>query len=248
MNPEIKSIRFMLAWLVAGITALPAAVVLTITAIASLQTAITELQDASRHEQYWGHFGPVFMAIGWLVLGFCIGTLQKGIIRRDMAVEIRRLGLYSVFGSLLAGFVVILMSDSFASIDCCGKYSLLRTAGFWLLSAAYLGILSSIQTLALRPYIRQTRLWVAAHLGAVALASAIQLAGQLAYPIPYDNVSIHLTLGVPIVALSTGLAMRYLVLRRWRTDKVKRSDARVQPAPAVGGINPSKLSVWDDAV
>ena len=247
MNTEIRSVRFMLAWFVAGITAVPTALALSVAAILSLQTVIEELQAASRLD-YWGDYGLIGMAVCLLILGFCIGTLQKGVVRRHLALEIRRLGLYSAFGSLLAGFVVILFADSFGSIGCCSKYDLLSTIRFGLAIATYLGILSLIQTLALRSYLRRKRLWVLAHLGAVALASAIVLAGRLAFPNPYDDFIPHLFLVVPIATLVTGLVMRYLVLQQRRTDKDKRGDGPAQPAPATDGTPPTRSSVWDDAV
>ncbi len=247
MNTEIRSVRFMLVWFVAGITAVPTALALSVAAILSLQTVIEELLAASRLD-YWGDYGPIGMAVCLLILGFCIGTLQKGVVRRHLALEIRRLGLYSAFGSLLAGFVFILFADSFGSIGCCGEYDLLSTLKFGLAIATYLGILSSVQTLALRSYFRRNRLWVLAHLAAIALASAIVLAGRLAFPTPYDNVIVHLVVGAPIAALFTGLVMRHLVLHQRRTDKDKRGDGPAQPAPATDGTPPTRSSVWDDAV
>lgn len=247
MNTEISSVRFMLAWLVAGIAALPAAIALSVTAVALLQTPIAVIQDLARYDGL-GVLSLIVLALCLLILGFCIGTLQKGVVRRHLALEIRRLGLYSAFGSLLAGFVVILFADSFGSIGCCSKYDLLSTIRFGLAIATYLSILSSVQTLALRPYLRRTGLWVLAHLGAVALASAIVLSGRLAFPNPYDDFIPHLFLVVPIAALFTGLVMRYLVLHQRRTDKDKRGDDPAQPASASGGTPPTRSSVWDDAV
>ena len=247
MNTEISSVRFMLAWLVAGIAALPAAIVLSVTAVALLQTPIAVIQDLARYDGL-GVLSLIILALCLLIIGFCIGMLQKGVTRRYLGLEIRRLGLYSAFGSLPAGFAVFQLSDSFRSIGCCGAYGLDPTIRLGLLIAAFLGILSSIQTFALHPQFRRSRLWVLAHLGAIALASAIVFAGRLAFPTLFGIPIIHLLLAIPIVALLTGLVMRHLVLQQRRTDKDKRGAGPAQPAPASDGTPPTRSSVWDDAV
>ncbi len=213
----------------------------------SLLAAIRVIQDIAGFDRMRVD-GPLLFAVGLLSAGFCIGALQKCVIRRDLGLEIRRLGLYSALGSLLAGSVFFLYSDLIGPFACCGEYNLISTTKFGLAIATYLGILSSVQTLALRPQFRRSRLWVLAHLGAVALASAIVLSGRLAFPNPYDDFIPHLFLVVPIAALFTGLVMRYLVLHQRRTDKDKRGDGPAQPAPATDGTPPTRSSVWDDAV
>ena len=247
MNTEISSVRFMLAWLVAGIVALPVAAVLSSIPMLSLLAAIRVIQDIAGFDRMRVD-GPLLFAVGLLSAGFCIGALQKCVIRRDLGLEIRRLSLYSALGSLLAGSVFFLYSDLTGPFACCGEYNLLSTTKFALAIATYLGILSSVQTLALRPQFRRSRLWVLAHLGAIALASAIVFAGRLAFPTLFGIPIIHLLLAIPIVALLTGLVMRYLVLQQRRTDKDKRGAGPAQPAPASDGTPPTRSSVWDDAV
>ena len=113
--------------------------------------------------------------------------------------------------------------------------------------AAFAGILSIVQTVTLRRYFRGTWRWVAAHLGAIALASAIVLTGRWAFPIPYGRSDIQVLLALSTASLFTGLVMLRLCRHHRRADKAKHGELAVQSVPIVNDP-PTEPSVWDDAV
>ncbi len=250
MNDRVRPFRFLFVWFVAGIAVLPVAGVLSLTAIFAIQTAIVEILDSSRwyysEDRFFLHIGNVL-----LITGFWIGALQKGIIRRYLDVEIRRLNLYTALGALLAGIVVFhlieLLRRNGAYGPCCRQYSLSPVLAYALTMAAFAGILSIVQTMTLRRYFRGTWRWVAAHLGAIALASAIVLTGRWGFPFPFDRSDIPVLLALSTASLLTGMVMLRLCRHHRRADKAKPGELAVQPAP-VAADSPAAPSVWDDAV
>ena len=254
MNDRVRPFRFLCVWFVAGIAVLPVAGVLWFAATVATQTAIVEILDRSRWYHSEDHF---FLHIGnvLLITGFCIGALQKGIIRRYLDVEIRRLNLYTALGALLAGIVVFHLIELLNLLNrygayggtCCRQYNLSPTIDYTLAMAAFACILSIVQTVTLRSYFRETWRWVAAHLGAIALASAIVLAGRWAFPIPYHRSDIQVILAVSTASLFTGLVMFRLCRHHRHAEKAKPGELAAQPVPIINDP-PTKPSVWDDAV
>ena len=241
-----NSLRFMISWCVAGIIVMPAAYALCSTANVALKTAISEFVDTSLYD-FWDDYMIHFIFIGLLITGFCVGILQKGIIRRHFGIDVEQLCLYSVLGSLLAGFAAFFLSSLYSQGGCCYRHSLGTTVAHALQIATYLAMFSAFQTLALRPYLRCTRRWIVAHVGAIALDCAIVMAGRAAFPTPHDDYAIHFNVTVPFLTLFTGLVMLHLCRNHLRADKAKRDEWAPQPLRATDDP-PRKPSVWDDAM
>lgn len=246
MNAQIKPLRFMIAWFIAGLIVLPLAIVLSLTAIVAFQTALSALLDTSSWD-FWEDYGFLFMGTALLITGFCIGTLQKGLIRRHAGLEIRRLSLFTALGALLAGIVVSHLPELVFSYYVPRKYDLIPTFMFGLQLAVLGCVLPTAQTLALRRYFRATWLWIAAHLAATALACLIVLAGHIVFPAPYDGGGIQLYIAVPLLSFFTGIVILRFCRSYIRADKSKRGELAAQPI-AVSVDPPPKSSVWDDAL
>ena len=92
MTAPIKPLRFMMAWIIAGIVVIPAAAALAATAIVAIQTAVSKFVDTSPRD-YWDDHIFFIIGIALLIAGFCIGILQKGIVRKHFGIELRRLSL-----------------------------------------------------------------------------------------------------------------------------------------------------------
>ncbi len=249
MNNRIRPFRFLFVWFVAGIAVLPAAAALSLTAIVVFMSAWDDWEFRSDDNIY------LIVCIVLLITGFCIGTLQKGVIRRHLGVEIRRLSLFTALGALLAGIVVYHLLELLSLLNrydayggtCCRLYNLSPTIVYTLAMAAFACILSIVQTMTLRRYFRETWRWVAAHLGAIALQFVIVLAGRLAIPSSVGNPYIQMLLAVPIASLLTGMVMLRFCRHHRRADKAKPNKWAAQPAP-VAADPPAAHSVWDDAV
>ena len=230
MNDRIKPFRFLFVWFIAGIAVLPVAAVLSVTAF------VVFMSGWDFWEYWWDDNLYLIMCIFLLITGFCIGTLQKWVVRKHLGVEIRRLNLYTALGALLAAIVVshlleLLNCFGLYGCGCCRRYNLSPALDYALIMAAIAGILSIVQTMTLRRYFRGTWRWVAAHLGAIALASAIVMAGRLAFPTSYDSTDIQVLLAVPTASLFTGLVMLRLCRHHRRADKAKHGELAVQSVP-----------------
>ena len=249
MNDRVRPFRFLFVWFVAGIAVLPVAAALSLTAMAVFMSVWVD------GEYWWDDNFYLIICIVLLITGFCIGTLQKGVIRRHLGVEIRRLSLFTALGALLAGIVVYHLLELLSLLNrydayggtCCRQFNLSPRIDYTLAMAAFAGILSTVQTVTLRRYFRETWRWVAAHLGAIALGAVIVLAARLAFPTPYDSGDIQVLLAVPIASLLTGMVMLRFCRHHLRADKAKPGKRAAQPAP-VAADPPAASSVWDDAV
>ena len=252
MNDRIRPFRFLFVWFIAGIAVWPAAAVLSVTAFVVFMSVWVD------GEYWWDDNIYLIIGIALLITGFCIGTLQKWVVRKHLGVEIRRLSLSAALGALLAGIVFYHLVELLDLLEllnrygayggtCCRQFNLSPRIDYTLAMAAFAGILSTVQTVTLRRYFRETWRWVAAHLGAIALQFVIVLAGRLAFPTPYDSGDIQVLLAVPIASLLTGMVMLRFCRHHLRADKAKPGKRAVQPAP-VAADPPATPSVWDDAV
>ena len=249
MTAPIKPLRFMMAWIIAGIVVIPAAAALAATAIVAIQTAVSKFVDTSPRD-YWDDHIFFIIGIALLIAGFCIGILQKGIVRKHFGIELRRLSLFTALGALLAGIVAFQLPPLPFRFDgtggCCEVYHLMSTFNYAVQIACFLGVLSAVQVLALRPYLGGAWRWIVAHVAAIAVDTAIVVALRLISPTFYDHLVIHTLLVIPIVSLFTGLTMLRLFRDHLKADKVKSGVLAAQPVPATDDL-PAKPSVWDDA-
>ena len=130
--------------------------------------------------------------------------------------------------------------------DAAKMYQLMSTFNYAVQIACFLGVLSAVQVLALRPYLGGTWRWIAAHTAAKAVDTAIVVALRLISPTFYDHLVIYTLLVIPIVSLFTGLTMLRLIRDHLKADKVKPGVLAAQPVPATDDL-PASPSVWDDA-
>lgn len=239
MGTQSQPKRFLIVWFIAGVIVLPVALALSLTVIVSFQTAMSELADTSAWD-YWEDYVFLFFGSALLITGFCIGTLQKAILRRHLRLEIRRLTLFTALGAALAGIIASHLQDIMYHIEpysCCYEYDLRYTLDFTLPLFAFLGIMSSVQALTFRRYFSTVWPWVAAHLGGVACACLIVIGGRIAFPTPYDSGLIQLVFAVLIISLGTGLLMLWLVResRHLRKAKLVTPAHDVLASPSVLG-------------
>lgn len=225
MNVRPGAAPFMISWLVTGLVVAPLSVALSLTAIMTFQSALSGLTDTSAWD-YWEDYIFLFFGIGLLITGYCIGALQKTILRRHLGIEIQCMSLYSALGAALAGVIASHLPALLNHVHpverlvCC-LYDLRAAAQFTLHLAGFMGIFSATQVLLLRRYFPAVWRWVLAHLAGATCAGLVVLAGNMVFPAPHDGDILQLILAVLLAALFSGLAMLRLAREARHLQKSK---------------------------
>ena len=247
MRKEKRPRCFWTMWFVAGLVVLPLSAALTIPIILAMKSLAStfDLLPFGVWREY------LVLAIAWLVVGFCIGFLQKAVVKRYLHLELPRWRVISVLAALMAGVLTWqLLADGFISsklyslgIDQKMRFHI----DFSIIIVIYLGLFSLFQNLFLRRQGFGTWRWPAAHAGSQVIAAAVLLAvygtlGQM-YPNTFMSLAVH----APVTAAITGYVMLCLLKGNFRAGKTKRDDWTGE-APLSESDPLEKPSVWNDAI
>lgn len=232
MNSPIKRGRFILAWLVAGIAVLPLSALLTFAGLVAANLLI-DVFDNSLHS-YLADDLLLALAIFWLANGFCIGFLQKAIVKRYLRVDLGSWKVFSVLGALLAGIITYPCLDGSCSPSPLYDFSfapdLYMQIESTLVVAIYLTVFSIVQCLALNRIAKARWRWVAAHLGSLLLAVLLSMIAQEMSSSPFDGAMLSLALYVLVITLSTGMVMLRMLSTQVNSAKDAPDEWACQPA------------------
>lgn len=248
MNAQAKTGRFMIAWFVAGIAVLPLTEALIFIAI-STPGELLRFFDVSDSMLYADNHMAA-LALCWLINGFCIGYLQKAIVKRFLRVDLGRWKLYSALGALLAGSIAFpCLNGSCVPVQLYGYRfgsDLSLTIESSIVIFLYLTVFAAVQCLALSRLVSVSWRWIAAHAGSLLLVSLASVAEQSLSGAAHFNAGLTLALNVLVVTLATGLVMLRLLSRSRQAAKAARDEWAYQPAP----LEPpsAERSVWDEAI
>lgn len=242
MNNQIRPGRFTLVWCVAGIAVLPLSTVAATFIAYSIDSFNLEIAGRLAPD----HWAPA-MAIYWLVTGFCIGFLQKAIVKRNLRVDLGRWTVYSSLGGLLAGAIAYPCLEGSCLppqfYEYRFDYDLTATIELSLVALLYLTVFSAVQCLALNRLVRATWRWIAAHTAPLFLVALVSVTDQMS---PGMSVFNSMALNVLVVTVVTGIVMRRLLTSNRRTAKEAIDGWAYQPA-AIEPVSAIERSVWDDA-
>lgn len=229
MQVQVQPSRFKLAWLAAGCAVVPLTVALTIVAMLSAGAVLNVLQSTFIASDLVN-----VLAVFWLLNGVCIGFLQGSIVKRYLHVDLGPWTAYSVLGALLAGIIAYTCLDGACrpghfyqfpiSVDAA---VLIETSIFVTI---YLTVLSAAQSLGLRRRVHGSWRWIAAHLGANALATMFTVAALFTVP-SLAPVDMFLSLGLSalFVTVSTGIVMRRMLNSNRDATELARGEWAYQP-------------------
>lgn len=245
MNSPIRRGRFLLAWLVAGIAVLPLSAALAIVAVSLSSELIPVLWSSSN--SYGTMLG---LAIIWAINGFCIGFLQKAVVKRYLRVGLGSWKVFSVLGALLAGSIAYPCLESscfppqFYDDRISTEFNLtLESSRIVLL---YLTVFSIAQCLALSRIVSRSWRWIAAHVGSVVIAALASIMVLDRAGAAFDDAIVALALYVLFVTSATGFVMLRMLSTPRRATKDSHDEWAYQPAPLE---SPSaEPSVWDEAI
>ena len=248
MQKEIRPRHFWIMWFVAGLVVLPLSAALTIPIWLAMLSLVASTFDML---PYGGWHRYLFLAIAWLIIGFCIGFLQKVVVKRYLHLELPRWRVISVLAALFAGILACqLVEDGFISselyslgIDQETRYHI----DLSIIIVTYLGLFSLFQYLFLRRHGYGTWRWVAAHAGSQIIAAAVLLAVHGILGQVYPNTFLSLAVHAPVTAAITGYVMLRLLQGHMRAGKTKHDDWVGNP-PHSKSDPPKEPSVWDDAI
>lgn len=246
MNSPIRRGRFILAWLFAGIAVLPLSVALAFIAVSLSSELIPVLRSSSN--SYGTMLG---LAILWAINGFCIGFLQKAVVKRYLNVGLGRWKAFSVLGALLAGFIVYpclegsCFPPQFYDNRIPAEFNLtLESSRIVLL---YLTMFSIAQCLALSRIVSRSWRWIATHVGSVVIAALASLFLMTLPGAAYYDAMLVLALDVLFVTVGTGFVMLCMLSSPRGASKGRHDEWAYRPAPFESPSS-AERSVWDDAV
>ncbi len=246
MSSPVKRGRFLLAWLVAGIAVLPLSAALAFIVVSISSEAIPVLWSSSNN------YGTMLgLAIIWTINGFCIGFLQKAIVKRYLRVGLGSWKVFSVLGALLAGSIAYpclqgsCFPPQFYDDRIPTEFNLtLESSRIVLL---YLTVFSIAQCLALSRIASGSWRWIAAHVGAVAIAAFVSLASLTLPGAAYYDAIIAMALHALIVTLVTGYTMLRLLSTPRRAAKGRHDEWAYHPAPSEPSSAQTIITPGDDS-
>lgn len=248
MNAQIRTGRFKLAWFIAGIAVLPLSAAVAFVAWLGAG-ALLGIFDDSWYMAF-SHGPDLVLAVFWLINGFCIGFLQRALVRRYLRVDLGRWTVYSSLGALLAGALAYpcLEGDCLPPqiYDYRFDLDLAATIELSLVALVYLTVFSTVQCLALNRLVSASWRWIAAHAVPLILAALVSVAGQKSPGWLVFDSGLAFALYVLVVTVATGLIMQRLIITNRRATKEPIDEWAYQPAP-IEPDSPVQRSVWDDA-
>ncbi len=246
MNAQIRTGRFKVAWCIAGIAVLPLSAVGLIL-ISRLTYSLGIPHASPLAPDSWAPF----LAIAWLVNGFCIGFLQKAIVKRYLRSNLGRWMVYTLLGSLLAGALAYPCMYGECTPPQFYDYGfgsdLAFTVEMSMTVLVYLTVFSAVQCLALNRIVSGSWRWVAAHALPLILASLVSVADQMSPGSSVFDSGLAFVLYVLVVTVATGLVMQRLIVTNHRATKEPIDEWAYQPTP-VERESALGRSVWDDAI
>ena len=241
MNSPIRRGRFILAWFVAGIAVLPLSVALMFLGLVAASPLVDAFDNSLN--LYIADGLLLAFAIFWLANGFCIGCLQKAIVKRYLRIDLGSWQVFSVLGALLAGIIAYpcleggcmpsqLFDISFAP-------DLYTHIEYLVILVIYLTSLSVVQCLALHRIAKWRWRWVAAHLGSLILAELVSMYAQYLSDAVYYDAILSLALYVLVVTATTGFVMLRMLSAHIQSTTDEHDEWACQPAAPLGVVSAS---------
>ncbi len=246
MNAQVRPGRFKVLWFVAGVAVLPLSAVLATAIAYSIDSFNIKFANPLAPD-YWA---PA-LAIYWLVNGFCIGFLQKAIVKRYLRVDLGRWTVYSALGALLAGALVYPRLEGFCLPPQFYDYrvapDLSETVILSLVTLVYLTVFSAVQCLALNRLVSGSWRWIAAHSGSLFLVAVASVTEQMSPGSSVFDLWLTLALFMLVVTVVSGIVMQRLLTSNRRATKKAHDEWAYQPA-VIEAESALERSVWDDAI
>ena len=247
MNSPIKRGRFILVWLVAGIAVLPLSAALTFVGLVAASPLLDAFDNALNF--YIADDLLLALAIFWLVNGFCIGCLQKAVVKRYLRVDLGSWQMFSALGALLAGIIAYpclegdcLLSHFYEPVFGPLIYMNIESP---VVVAIYLTVFSIVQCLALNQIAERGWRWVAAHLGSLLLAVHLSMYALEKSSAAFDDAMQSLALFVLVITLATGIVMLRLLSTQLNSATDARDEWANQPAASEPSTAQAVLSPVD---
>lgn len=249
MNSPIRRGRFILAWFVAGIAVLPLSVAIWFGVVMAPSWLFYGRNNSS--PSFIADELLLLLSIFWLANGFCIGLLQKVIVKRYLRVDLGRWQIFSVLGALLAGVIAYPCLEGgcflFQFDDAGITPPIFMHIQSPVVVAIYLTVFSAVQCLALHRIAKGRWRWVAAHLGSLLLAVHVSMAAHVKTVPAFEDAMHTLALYVLFVTVGTGFVMLRMLSSPRGAPKDRHDEWAYQPAP-VETPSSAERSVWDDAI
>lgn len=248
-NYQIKANRFLLWWVIGSIMVYPMAVILG----GILMVPVGMVANFMRPTSYYYYntsyhstlpdffFGVAVVILLGGVIGFCVGQIQRNLLRRYLYWTADNWRRHSVMGGMGGAILAMMVSNL-----------LPNSAGDWkflVMMPVYVLCLSIAQWMTLRHATRSAGLWIFANvIGGVVFSGVLVMNQPDYYSRSYNTVMFFLFgLAVFAQAVITGIMML------WLFEKYAYPpEPELEPVPAPIEKTPPnpnrKPSVWDDAI
>lgn len=256
MTHRIKSTRFWFSWIVASVLVYPLAIALFfLFSIAWTPVAEILLPDAQFYDPITYYSSSLFTVYQMLYLGFVgaiigwsVGVLQKAVVRRHFRIELSYWRRVSTIGGLIAAPVMLFTVNSVSS-HLSENYTVIYQAGdmsFYqgliniLPMTVYVSVMSFVQLIILRKFVKHAWLWIGANAVAGFMFSMVVVG-------VYNPGFGDWLLAAIAQGAVTGFAMLWLLHRLNRqTQEGNKQEFAYQYVP-IEDEEPRDPSVWDDA-
>gem|GEM_PF-2018889 len=255
MTSHIRTTRFWLAWIFASLLVYPLVIISLIALSMVLSPILTMVSPETYY--YSGASNATLETIYLLlfssgvggIVGFSVGLLQKSVIKRYFYFELHNWRRATVIGGMIAAPVMALsihgvntvISDHYWELYQSGLYNPLNSMISMLPMVMYVMVMSAIQIVILRRYVKHAWLWILANTVAGMMFSMLV------------SSSIDPDLGNWLLAAIaqgavTGFAMLWLLHHFNRQIEIDEQQEFAYQHVPIDMDDPSEPSVWDDAI
>ncbi len=245
---KIKENRFLLWWVIGSALVYPMAIVLggimmvPVGMIANFFRPTSYYYDAAYGYDYALYnflFGAAAVLVLGGVIGYCVGQIQRNLLRRYLFWTADHWRRYSVAGGVIGGALAAFIANL-----------LPVSAGDWkflVMMPVFVACLSLVQWLTLRQATRSAGLWIFANIIGGVVFSGVLVMNQPDYYSRSYSTTMFFLFGLAVLAqaIITGMMMLWLFEKYAYPPE---QDLEAVPVP-VESHNPNrKPSVWDDAI
>lgn len=258
MEDRIKATRFWMVWIVASLLVYPLAIVML--ALFSIVwniawQAVIPTRGGFMFDLFYQRSGVYFLyqfltfGLAGGIIGLGIGMLQRNVIKRHLHIDLPYWQRSTVVGGIIAAPVLLLattaLSDYFNAnywvIYQTGQRGLFQFMESVLPMTVYVTLMSCIQTIILRRYVKQAWLWVLANTVAGVMFSMVARTA-------FDPGFFQWFLAAIAQGAVTGFAMLWLFLRMNKPENQALEPAFQYVPIDLEHDEPRDPSVWDDAI
>jgi hypothetical protein len=258
MHTRIKASRFWLVWIAASLAVYPMAIILL--ALFSIVWNVAwqaVLPNRSGfmfdvfNQRSSAYFLYQFLTLGAAggLIGFGVGMLQGDVVKRHLHIDLSYWRRATVVGGIIAAPILLLASTALSDYFNANYWMIYQSGQrdlFQLLEAVlpmtlYVSVMSILQTIILRRYVKQAWLWVLAN-------SVAGLMFSMLARTAFDPGFFQWLLAALAQGAVTGFAMLWLFLRLNKPEAQPLEPAFQYVPIDIDNEEPRDPSVWDDAI